>query len=141
MGVPLILIKIIQLNSRRSATLLALSSASNTAYNSANSTVNSSNAAPADTTDARSSSTSTNANGSSSAITSVSWAPSCGRSYHLIATGGRDGHVRIWKVKPGSEDADIENAGDSDGEEAKWTAIAVADFEQHKCVRTFLAGA
>ncbi|TRM59024.1 WD40-repeat-containing domain protein [Schizophyllum amplum] len=37
-------------------------------------------------------------------ITSVSWAPSCGRSYHLIATGGRDGRVRIWRVKPGPED-------------------------------------
>ncbi|KAG1763648.1 hypothetical protein EV702DRAFT_1205547 [Suillus placidus] len=29
------------------------------------------------------------------AITSVAWAPMCGRLYHLIATGGRNGHVRI----------------------------------------------
>ncbi|KAJ7746473.1 WD40-repeat-containing domain protein [Mycena maculata] len=61
------------------------------------------------------------------AVTSVSWAPSCGRSYHLIATGGRDGHVRIWRVKPG-EEADDE----TDGEDARWTASIVADFEQHK---------
>ncbi|KAF7348602.1 Purine-cytosine permease fcyB [Mycena venus] len=70
---------------------------------------------------------------SSSAITSVSWAPSCGRSYHLIATGGRDGHVRIWRVKPG-EDADAVDDQDmaADGEDGRWTASIVADFEQHK---------
>ncbi|KAJ7753822.1 WD40-repeat-containing domain protein [Mycena metata] len=65
---------------------------------------------------------------STSAITSVSWAPSCGRSYHLIATGGRDGHVRIWRVKPGEEaDDDM-----GDAEDGRWTASIVADFEQHK---------
>ncbi|KAJ6572140.1 WD40 repeat-like protein [Mycena capillaripes] len=64
---------------------------------------------------------------STSAITSVSWAPSCGRSYHLIATGGRDGHVRIWRVKPGEEADD-----DMDVEDGQWTASIVADFEQHK---------
>jgi nucleoporin SEH1 len=41
--------------------------------------------------------------------------------------------VRIWKVKPGSED-DNEGMGDNDGEEAKWTAVSVADFDQHKSV-------
>ena len=61
----------------------------------------------------------------------MSWAPSCGRSYHLVATGGRDGHVRIWKIKPGSEDFE-ELMGDGDSEEAKWTAVLVADFDQHK---------
>ncbi|EDR03350.1 uncharacterized protein LACBIDRAFT_238721 [Laccaria bicolor S238N-H82] len=61
------------------------------------------------------------------AITSVAWAPLCGRSYHLIATGGRDGHVRIWKVKPGSDDA-----AEGDHEAAKWTAASVADFDHHK---------
>ncbi|KAG6875637.1 hypothetical protein C0993_008222, partial [Termitomyces sp. T159_Od127] len=61
------------------------------------------------------------------AVTSVSWAPSCGRSYHLIATGSRDGRVRIWRVKPG-EDLD----GEDEEEEGKWTANVVADFDQHK---------
>ncbi|KAG5728171.1 Nucleoporin SEH1 [Termitomyces sp. T112] len=60
-------------------------------------------------------------------VTSVSWAPSCGRSYHLIATGSRDGCVRIWRVRPG-EDLDRED----DDEEGKWTASVVADFDQHK---------
>ncbi|KAF9239328.1 WD40-repeat-containing domain protein [Melanogaster broomeanus] len=59
------------------------------------------------------------------AITSVAWAPSCGRSYHLIATGGRDGHVRIWRVKAAESD-------DIEGEEPRWTGTIVADFDQHK---------
>lgn len=62
------------------------------------------------------------------AITSVAWAPSCGRSYHLIATGSRDGHVRIWRVKPGDEGGEPEE-GESEG---KWTASVVADFDHHK---------
>ena len=70
----------------------------------------------------------------------MSWAPSCGRSYHLVATGSRDGHVRIWKIRPGSEDLDNEAAlmGDGDGEESKWTASLVADFEQHRLDDSFL---
>ncbi|TFK64199.1 WD40 repeat-like protein [Pluteus cervinus] len=70
------------------------------------------------------------------AITSVAWAPSCGRSYHLIATGGRDGKVRIWKVKPNEEGGGA-GAGDLDAyesgeDEMKWSATVVADFDQHK---------
>ena len=61
------------------------------------------------------------------AVTSVAWAPSCGRSYHLIATGSRDGHVRIWRVKP-AEDADTEDEGVG----SKWTGTVVADFDNHK---------
>lgn len=68
-----------------------------------------------------------------SAITSVAWAPSCGRSYHLIATGGRDGRVRIWKVKPGDEgELGLEEGRDIEREEGIWTATIVADFDQHK---------
>ncbi|KAH9040554.1 WD40 repeat-like protein [Lactarius hengduanensis] len=53
------------------------------------------------------------------AVTSVAWATSCGRSYHLVATGSRDGHVRIWKLRPSSLDEErIENSDDCkvDGE-------------------------
>lgn len=60
------------------------------------------------------------------AVTSVSWAPSCGRSYHLIAAGSRDGHVRIWKVKPFEED--------DEDDEGNWAASIVADFDHHKFV-------
>lgn len=67
------------------------------------------------------------------AITGIAWAPSCGRSYHLVATGGRDGHVRIWRVKPPA----LEDGGETDGTEgpdAQWSAVVVADFDDHKCV-------
>lgn len=72
------------------------------------------------------------------AITSVSWAPSCGRSYHLIATGSRDGKVRIWRVKPAplSDEADYDHDGDGEGEghEPKWGgATIVGEFDDHKC--------
>lgn len=36
--------------------------------------------------------------GHTSLIRCISWAPSIGRSYHLIATGCKDGKVRIFKV-------------------------------------------
>ena len=61
------------------------------------------------------------------AVTSVAWAPSCGRSYHLIATGSRDGHVRIWRVKL-AEETDM----DDEGVGLKWTGTIVADFDNHK---------
>lgn len=75
------------------------------------------------------------------AVTSVAWAPSCGRSYHLIATGSRDGRVRVWKVRPGEESdrgafgMDVDGfGGEDEGDEAKWSAILVAEFDQHKLV-------
>ncbi|RXW16830.1 hypothetical protein EST38_g9014 [Candolleomyces aberdarensis] len=61
-------------------------------------------------------------------VTSVAWAPSCGRSYHLVATGSRDGHVRIWKLKPPPEDFGEDDMHD----DGKWTATIVGDFDQHK---------
>ncbi|PCH44856.1 WD40 repeat-like protein [Wolfiporia cocos MD-104 SS10] len=64
------------------------------------------------------------------AITTVAWAPSCGRSYHLIATGGRDGHVRIWRMKPPVAD-DVMTDGDG-GAESRWTATIVGDFDDHR---------
>jgi len=66
------------------------------------------------------------------AITCVAWAPSCGRSYHLVATGGRDGRVRIWRVRPGVDDIDRDNDEGGEGEDGRWTASVVADFDQHK---------
>lgn len=63
------------------------------------------------------------------AITSVAWAPSCGRSYHLIATGSRDGHVRIWRIKPANEGNEEGELSDADGQ---WEASVVADFNDHR---------
>lgn len=78
------------------------------------------------------------------AVTSVAWAPSCGRSFHLIATGSRDGMVRIWKVKPpppqlsrnaagGDSGADDQDMA-VDGNEERWVASLVAEFPDHQCV-------
>ncbi|PPQ88570.1 hypothetical protein CVT25_009949 [Psilocybe cyanescens] len=122
-------IKIIQINARRSSTLLTLPSSPNADAGTTLST-HASAPAPTEPTDSRT----VAVPAITYAITSVAWAPSCGRSYHLIATGGRDGHVRIWKVKPGSEDIDPENIAENEGEDSKWTAVAVADFDQHKFV-------
>ncbi|WWC85221.1 uncharacterized protein L201_000080 [Kwoniella dendrophila CBS 6074] len=70
-------------------------------------------------------------NSSNSPLTSISWAPSCGRAYHLIATGSRDGTVRIWRIEPPNEklrldyndDGDDANSGSS-----SWKGECVADF-------------
>ncbi|KAF8509061.1 WD40-repeat-containing domain protein [Hysterangium stoloniferum] len=69
------------------------------------------------------------------AVTTVAWAPSCGRSYHLIATGGRDGRVKIWKVRSPEKDKEEESESD-DGRgvaavAAGWSAGLVADFNDH----------
>ncbi|KAK8870022.1 hypothetical protein IAR55_000592 [Kwoniella newhampshirensis] len=60
-------------------------------------------------------------------LTSVAWAPSCGRSYHLLATGSRDGTVRIWRVEPPGERLRL----DYDSEEEvkrSWTAECTGEF-------------
>ncbi|KAJ3780857.1 WD40 repeat-like protein [Lentinula aff. detonsa] len=72
-------------------------------------------------------------------ISTVSWAPSCGRSYHLLATGGRDGHVRIWKVD-GPMIEDEEDEDEDEGEKKKWSAQLVADFDDHANVGGMTGG-
>lgn len=59
------------------------------------------------------------------AVTTVSWAPSCGRTYQLVATGGRDGRVRIWKLRPPP-------VSDDGHDNQPWTASIVSDFDHHK---------
>jgi len=75
-----------------------------------------------------------------SSVTSVSWAPSCGRSYHLIATGSRDGSVRIWKIQPGEElesgdengdDSELIGEQDLESDDPRWAVIDVIKVE-HK---------
>ena len=67
-------------------------------------------------------------------VTSVSWAPSCGRSYHLIATGSRDGHVRIWKLIPPfvDESMDDDRLRSSGRDSEKWSGKIVGDFPDHE---------
>ncbi|OCF35347.1 hypothetical protein I316_02895 [Kwoniella heveanensis BCC8398] len=65
---------------------------------------------------------------SNAPLTSVSWAPNCGRAYHLIATGSRDGTVRIWRIEPPGEKLRV-GYGDEDGEVRQaWRGQCVADF-------------
>ncbi|EEB89960.1 hypothetical protein MPER_11893 [Moniliophthora perniciosa FA553] len=58
-------------------------------------------------------------------------APSCGRSYHLVATGSRDGRVRIWKVKP-APDLDGDDDEVDTSEETAWSATLVADHNDQE---------
>ncbi|KAK1924640.1 WD40-repeat-containing domain protein [Papiliotrema laurentii] len=51
-------------------------------------------------------------------LTTLAWAPSCGRSYHLLATGSRDGTVRIWRMEPPEKEA----------KRGEWTAEVVGEF-------------
>jgi len=39
------------------------------------------------------------------AVSCLAWAPACGRDYHLIAAGHRDGRARIWKGRTGPDPA------------------------------------
>lgn len=57
---------------------------------------------------------------SASPLTCVAWAPSCGRSYHLVATGARDGTVRIWRIEAPNEDEGTET----------WTCEISAEFSK-----------
>ncbi|KAI0823235.1 WD40-repeat-containing domain protein [Trametes gibbosa] len=131
-------VKIIQIHpSRRPSTLLSLTSAPATpsapdtstlgaaTNGSGASTAGHPPAAVPPTTDASKTRT----------VTSIAWAPSCGRSYHLVATGARDGHVRIWRVRPPTqgEHGDGGAAEDDDADDAtQWTASVVGDFDDHK---------
>ena len=66
------------------------------------------------------------------ACSTVAWAPSCGRSYQLIAAGGRDGIVRVWKVKPPPVDG-VPLGGRMEVEApTKWSATLAGEFEEHQ---------
>lgn len=57
----------------------------------------------------------------------VSWAPNMGRSYHLIATACKDGHVRIFKLTD-----DTQGGAMAGGWTRKMFNVAcVADFPDH----------
>ncbi|TFK20373.1 nuclear pore protein seh1 [Coprinopsis marcescibilis] len=117
-------VKIIQLNSRRSNVLLALEPSTS----SGGATGGLHQSGGAHSSAAGGAGAGEQNSQQMFAVTSVSWAPSCGRSYHLVATGSRDGKVRVWKLKPPPEEM-----GEEDGQDdARWTANAVADFDHHK---------
>lgn len=59
-------------------------------------------------------------------IRDISWGASMGRTYHLLATACKDGHVRIFKLQE-----DQEAANDSDNAQG-WTYETIGDFDDHK---------
>lgn len=76
--------------------------------------------------------------GHSDLVTCVSWAPNLGRSYELIATGCRDGHVRIFRLKDMGEKVKtgkyrVDCIGDFGDHEAaiwslNWNVTVILDF-------------
>ncbi|KAJ9107634.1 hypothetical protein QFC21_001094 [Naganishia friedmannii] len=111
------IIKIISLSTPTPTAILVLHPPSATATNSI-----SSNGTP-------NSSTASQGLGAQ-AITSLAWSPACGRSYHLIASGHRDGSVRIWKVWPPAIGGDGAGSG-SGGDEQNgggWRAEIAAEW-------------
>ena len=61
------------------------------------------------------------------AVSGVAWAPSCGRRHQLIASGGRDGRVKIWKLTPPNEESRV--APD-------WTYSVAGTFDDHQSAVT-----
>jgi nucleoporin SEH1 len=59
------------------------------------------------------------------AIATVSWAPSCGRRFQSIATGGRDGKLNIYKISPPQEDGRLGST---------WEVKVAATFDEHQYV-------
>lgn len=54
-------------------------------------------------------------------VRDISWAASMGRSYHLLATACKDGHVRIYKLQE-----------DESEEDPVWKHEIIGDFDDHK---------
>lgn len=62
--------------------------------------------------------------GHKNTIHSISWAPSLGRSIHLIATGSKDGTVRVWKLEP-------KNENNTTSDETRFSVFPIASLEDH----------
>jgi nucleoporin SEH1 len=61
------------------------------------------------------------------AVSGVAWAPSCGRRYQLIASGGRDGRVMIWKLTP---------PNDEQRATLDWNYLIAGTFDDHQSAVT-----
>jgi nucleoporin SEH1 len=81
--------------------------------------------------------------GHSDLVTDVAWAPNLGRSFELIATSSRDGHVRIYKLKeelskPSSLLGDTSSSSTSNAlvgskkRQALYKVECVADLKDHE---------
>ncbi|CCG80941.1 Nucleoporin seh1 [Taphrina deformans PYCC 5710] len=65
-------------------------------------------------------------------VRDISWAASMGRTYHLLATACKDGHVRIFKL----QEKEVGDGAGSDMEVIEehqvWTYEKIGDFDDHK---------
>ncbi|KAJ3410845.1 epoxide hydrolase, soluble (sEH) [Chytridiales sp. JEL 0842] len=62
-------------------------------------------------------------------VTDVAWGPNLGREYELVATGCKDGVVRIFKLVV---DEGKGGAGRKSGGGSRWKVDLVAAFDEHK---------
>ncbi|KIR31168.1 nucleoporin SEH1 [Cryptococcus deuterogattii MMRL2647] len=120
-------IKLISLSPTLSCVLLLTPSSPTTTATTTTTTTNTAAHAPTTTT-----TTSSTAAGSSgptqyAPLTCLAWAPNCGRNYHLLATGARDGTIRIWRVEPPGERGRVDY--DTEGEVVKeWRGQCTGEF-------------
>ena len=72
-------------------------------------------------------------NGHTDLVTDVSWAPNLGRSYELLATACRDGHVRIFRIKETDATATETESGSGAVKESsgKYRVDCIGDFTDH----------
>lgn len=80
-------------------------------------------------TSATSAPVTTTGNSIVSPISSLAWAPPCGRDYHLIAAGHRDGRARIWKLVPPG--LSFHQAYGTKGSSSHWTFELDTELEDH----------
>lgn len=69
--------------------------------------------------------------GHSDAVCDVAWAPTMGRTYHLIASASKDGHVRIFKLSETNHASGT--TGLTTGQPKKrYRVDLIADFSDHQ---------
>ncbi|KIR96200.1 nucleoporin SEH1 [Cryptococcus deuterogattii 2001/935-1] len=121
-------IKLISLSPTLSCVLL-LTPSSPTATATTTTTTTTNTTAHAPTTTTTTSSTAAGSSGPTqyAPLTCLAWAPNCGRNYHLLATGARDGTIRIWRVEPPGERGRVDY--DTEGEVVKeWRGQCTGEF-------------
>lgn len=67
---------------------------------------------------------------STPAITSLDWAPACGRSYQLIAAGYKDGLVRLFRLQPPSKPISRTTSPNL-SETDTWSYEQIAELKEH----------
>lgn len=65
-------------------------------------------------------------------VRDISWAASMGRSYHLLATACKDGHVRIFKLQEEGNDGSDSEAMQTGDDSSIWKQEIIGDFDDHK---------